>query len=257
MISKYILSFSFIVSLVGAPVVAQDNVINDVLPPVIMDVLTEPSILPDVKMHKNTHPEKILFTQLKLSKKQANVDGFSKVSPFVKQAQDIDKSAMILSEYNRISNAFNMHEEKDHIVVKVNLETDEYSSLQNLIVFDELDDKTFFKFKMYEENVGIVPEDVKKYSKLQLSKALAERMFQGLGGSSNVVAEFILKPVYADRKEPFMMGTSTFWMMFARVAEFRLWSDKDSEDAKLLWFHRSDWYSPEDNSNIGELFVKE
>jgi hypothetical protein len=124
-------------------------------------------------------------------------------------------------------------------------------------VFDELDDKTFFKFKMYDENVGIVPENIKKYSKLQLSKRLAERMFQGLGGSSNVVAEFILKQVYADRKEPFVMEETNFWMMFARVAEFRLWSDKDPEDAQLLWFNRSDWYSPEDNSNIGELFVKE
>ena len=239
------------------PTVAQDSVINDVLPPVVMDVLAEPAILPDVKMHKNTHPEKILFTQLKLSKEQANVDGFSKVSPFVQQAQDIDKSAMTLSEYNRISNAFNMHDEKDQIVVKVNLQTDEYSSLQNLIVFDELDDKTFFKFKMYDENVGIFPENIKKYSKLQLSKRLAERMFQGLGGSSNVVAEFILKPVYADRKEPFVMEETNFWMMFSRVAEFRLWSDKDPEDAQLLWFNRSDWYSPEGNSNIGELFVKE
>ncbi len=150
-----------------------------------------------------------------------------------------------------------MHDEKKHIVVKVELQTDEYSSLQNLIVFDELDDKTFFKFKMYGENVGIVPENVRKYSRLQLSKGLAERMFRELGGSSSVVAEFILKPVYADRKEPFVMNETNFWMMFARVAEFRLWSNKNPEKAKLLWFNRSDWYSPEDNSNIGELFVKE
>jgi hypothetical protein len=254
---KYIFSFLIFACFVSEQSYSQDGVITDVLPPVVMDILPESEILPDVKMQLKTHPEKIVFTQLKLSKTQPNVDGFAKISPFVQNAQDIDKSAMVLSEYNRIANTFNVHDEKAQIVVQAQLKTDEYSSLQNIIVFDELDDKTFFKFKMYGENVGIVPEDVRKYSKLQLSKARAERMFQTIGGAQEVVAEFILKPVYADRKEPFIMNEDKFWMMFARVAEFRLWSDQDPEKAQLLWFHRSDWYSPEDKSNIGGLFVQE
>lgn len=257
MILKHIFSFLILTLLVNGQAYSQDGVITDVLPPVVMNTLPESEILPDVKMQPRTHPEKILYTQLKLSRAQANIDHFAKVSPFVQQAQDIDKSAMVLSEYNRISNAFNLHNEKSQIVVQAKLKTDEYSSLQNLIVFDELDDKTFFRFKMYGENIGIVPENVKKYSQLQLSKARAERMFKAIGGEQSVVAEFVLKPVYADRKEPFVMDGKDFWMMFARVAEFRLWSSDEPENAQLLWFHRADWYSPEDKSNIGELFVQE
>ena len=209
------------------------------LHPIIKNVLPEAEILPDVRLQKKSHPEKILFTQLKLSKTQPNIDSYAQSSPYVQKAQDIDKQAVILSEYNRIGNSFNLHDEAENIVVHVSLEADEYSSLQNLIVFDELDEKTFFRFQMYNQNIGIVPEEIQKFSKLQLSKVRAERFFQAIEGSSDVVAELVLKPVYADRKESFEMDGAEFWLMFARIAEFRLWSDDNPDNAQLLWFYHT------------------
>jgi hypothetical protein len=247
--------FTIIVLLTPIFVNAQEP---EQLPPVIQtSAMAEAVMLPDVKMKTRTHPEKIIFTHYKLSKSKPNIDAMARISPFVEKAQEIDKAAMVFSEYNRIGNSFNLHNEKKMLVVHTSLETDEYSSLQNLIVFNELDPKTFFQFKMYNDAIGIVPEDIQKFSRLALSKERAERMFTALKGSGSVTAEFILQPVYADRTEPFMMNDTSHWLMFARIAEFRLWSNNRIDDAELLWFHRADWYSPRDTSNIGELFTQE
>lgn len=254
---QYLTGIAFLTMVSGSAHAQEQELINDVLPPIAVEVIAESEILPDVKMRNKTHPQKILFTQLKLSKTQPSIDAFAKVSPFVAKAKDMDRAAVEMVEHNRISNAFSLHNEKEEIAVQVALQTDEYSSLQNFIIFDELDEKTFFRFRMYDENVGIVPENIQNYSKLALSKERAERMFQSIGGAQRVIAEFILKPVYADRKEPFEMDGNDYWLMFARIAEFRLWSNDNPEKAKLLWYNRADWYSPEDKSNLGGLYVKE
>jgi len=239
---------------------AQDDVNDEpqVLPPVFKSVMPESEILPDVKLLGKTHPEKIVFTQIKLAKGTPNIDQFARNSPYVEQAQEIDKSAMILSEYNRIGNSYNLHDQNANIIVHAKLKTDEYSSLQDLIVFDELDDTTYFQYNMYGYNVGIVPEDVQKFGKLALSKARAENMFAAISSpGDDVIAEFMLKPVYADVTEPFEVNESNYWLMFARIAELRLWSNESPDNAQLLWYYRAPWYAPKDKSNINNLFVRE
>ena len=52
------------------------------------------------------------------------------------KAQDIDKSAVLFSEYNRIGNSFNLHDQTAPIVVSIGVKIDEYISLQNLLVLD-------------------------------------------------------------------------------------------------------------------------
>ena len=218
------------------------------------ELLAEASILPDVKIHTKTHPEKIVFTQIKLAKGKPDYDSFAKASPLVAKAQDIDKNAMALTEWNRISNSFNLHDEKAPIAVQTQIQADEYSSLQDMIIFDEFDKTSFFQFNAYGHHVGIVPEDMEKYSKLALSKLSAERFFRILGGSSSITAEFVLIPTYSDNKDPIVMNEKNIWLMFARVGEFRLWSQE--ENPQLLWYHRANWYAPQDNTNIQDLYAQ-
>ncbi len=218
------------------------------------NLLPESSILPDVKMMKRTHPEKIVFTQVKLAGDRADIDSFAKASPRVAKAQDIDKTAMALAEYNRIGNAYNMHDEKGMVVVHTQLRADEYSSLQDMIVFDEFDETSFFQFQYYGYNVGIVPEDIQKFSNLALSKTSAERFFRILNSDKDITAEFILIPSYSDTQQPLMMNEKMLWLMSARVGEFRLWSNE--ADPQLLWFHRAPWYSPKSDTDIGNLYTK-
>jgi hypothetical protein len=233
---------------------------NDTLPPVQglsnTQKISESSILPAVKQYRKTHPEKVIFTQIKLASDTVDVETFAKQSPFYQKAQDIDKSAVLFSEYNRIGNNFNLHDEKNPIIVHTRIRGDEYSSLQDLIVFDEFHDKTYFKFDMYGYNVGIVPEKIEKFSHLQLSKPRAEAFFEAISGSGEAIAEFVLIPTFADTKEPLKINDKDMWLMFARVAEFRLWNDS-IDNKRLLWFYRAPWYSPEDNENIEDLFIKE
>ena len=124
-----------------------------------------------------------------------------------------------------------------------------------MIIFDEFDETSFFQFKAYGHHVGIVPENAQKYSKLQLSKIAAERFFRILNGSNEVTAEFILIPTFSDNKQPIAINNNNIWLMFARVGEFRIWSRGD-DNPKLLWFHRAPWYSPQDNTNIQDLYSK-
>jgi hypothetical protein len=227
------------------------------LPEIRYDVKPEADFLPNVKLHTKTHPEKIVFSQIKLADGEADIDDFSKQSPFVKQAQDIDKSAMIISEYNRIANTYNLYDPESEIVVHTIVRADEYSNMQNIIVFDEFDEKTFFRFSMYGYNVGIVPENIADFSTLEISPERAQRMFSQIDPNGKVLAEFILKPTYADIREPFAFNNQNYWLMSARIAEFRIWSHSDPEKAMLLWYHRAPWYSPVNETNLEDLYTLE
>jgi len=221
----------------------------------IYNPMPEAEYLPDVHLNKKTHPEKIIFSQIKLSDDNPDLNSFAKNSPRVQKAQSIDKTAMEYSEYNRINSNYNMHDKNGIIVAHTYLKLDEYSSLQDMVVFDELDETTFFKFKSYGYNVGLVPEDIAKFSKLALSKPSAEHAFRQLGSNQVALAEFILKPIYADKKMPLMMNGEKLWLMFARIAEFRLWASGDEH--KLLWYYRAPWHNLNDNNQLNELFEPE
>lgn len=229
--------------------------------PVIPSAMPESAILPDVKTLEETHPERIVFTHYKLARTEPDFDAFAKTSPLVTAAQDIDKSAMIIAEYNRIRNIYSLHDEKAPIVIHTHLQVDEYSSLQDLIVFDELNGKTYFQIPFYDEKIAIVPKDIARFNRIKISKARADEMFKALSGSTSLAAEFILKPLYADRKEPFIHNDQEYWLMLADIAEVRLWApdsqDDADEDDTLVWYHRADWYKPEDKQNLGGLYSTE
>ena len=218
--------------------------------------MTEMELLPDLKISNKTNPEVVIFAQYKLAKAIPNIDEFAKSSPRVKKAQDIDKSAVTISEYNRMSNRYNLLNPKTPITVHTQLELDEYSSLQDLIVFDELNDKTYFNYPVYGENIAIVPKKIQRFNRINISKSNAEEMFKKLNGRQFVRAEFILLPEYADRKTPFTKDAIDHWLMLAQIAELRLWTP-DDKNPKLLWFYRNPSYNPKDNKALGNLYAKD
>ncbi len=248
----YFLFLTAILSFAISPIALATSKVP-VTPPQI-ERLPEAEFLPDVNMFRRSHPEKIIFSQIKLAGGEPDFDELAKASPFVHNAQEIDKSAMIFAEYNRIANNFSMHNETAPIVVKTRLAVDEYSSLQDMLVFDELDETAYFEFDYYGHSVGIVPEELSRFQHLALSKPSAERFFRITQNRRQVVAEFILIPSYADSKDPVLIGDKTYWLMAAKVAEFRLWNNDDPETAQLLWYHRAPWYSPKDDQQIDDLF---
>ena len=143
---KIFIIFAFLTGIfLSAPILAQQPAENQMfdMPSEMTDAtqtkaMPESEILPDVKKLHKTHPEKILFTHYKLAGVEPDFDHFAKISPLVKRAQEIDKSPMTYSEFNRIFNAFHLHDEKAPFVIQTKLNVDEYSSLQDLIVFDVL-----------------------------------------------------------------------------------------------------------------------
>lgn len=247
-----------ILVLSGQSALSQDSSASDGIAMAVPEVsepkqaVPEAEILPDVRGLKKTHPEKVVFTHYKLAKSEPDFDHFAKISPLVEQAQEIDKSAMIIAEYNRIRNAFSLHDEKAPFVIHTTLLVDEYSSLQNLIAFDELNEKTYFHVPFYGEKIAIVPKNIADFGRIKMSKQRANAMFEALGTSKELNAEFILKPVFADRKEPFVHNEESFWLMLADIAEIRLWAGTE-----LAWYYRADWYKPEDKQNLGNLYTEE
>jgi len=217
--------------------------------------LAEADILPDVRLFDRTHPEKIIFSQLKLASQTPNLDQFAKASPFVQNAQEIDKSAMIFAEYNRIGNNFNLHDVTTPVIIHTRVAIDEYSSLQNMLVLDEFDETTFFQFGFYDHAVGLVPDQIKNFRQLSLSATSADRFFRKLSGQNHAMAEFVLIPFFADGNDPLDIDGTPYWLMAARIAEFRLWTSDNPEKAELLWFYRAPNYTPVDNEKINDLFL--
>jgi len=242
----------------SAPILAQQSTadqspgsLSGVSDTLKIQAMPEPAMLPDVQKLRKIHPEKILFTHYKLSQKTPDFEHFAKTSPVVEKAQEIDKAAMTYSEYNRIYNAFHLHDEKEPFVIHTKLGVNQYSSLQDLIVFDELHEKTYFRIAFYGEDIAIVPKDIVNFSHIKISKPRANNMFKALSGSKALQAEFLLKPVYADRREPFVHDDKSYWLMLAELAEIRLWASDE-----LVWFYRSESYQPEDKSNLKDLYTE-
>jgi len=218
--------------------------------------LPEAEIFPAVKLQRKTHPEKIIFTHVKKGGLELDVDNFAKASPNYLKAKDIDKSAILFSEYTRLANNFGLHDQNSPIIVHTRVELDEYSSLQDLIKFDEFDEKTFFAYSIYNYAVGVIPENVKQFSALELSKKRADALFKSAGTDGRITAEFMLIPTLADTKNSMTINGQETWLLATRIAEFRLWGRNEGTDI-LLWFHRAPWYSPEDKGNINDLFIKD
>lgn len=227
----------------------------DTLPPVLNENFVEgQDILPDLRIRRKTHPENVLLSQYKLANTTPNIDDLIKQSPLIKKAEEIDKAAVALTEFNRISNSFNLRDPQQEIVVHTFLNLDQYSSMQNAIVFDELNDKTFFRFNMYGEHIGIVPDNIDYFSRIRVSPSRAEAIFQEMGSNKYVMAEFVLIPEYADRKEPLEIDGTPYWLMSAKIGELRLWSGSSPATAELLWFYQAPWYRPRNVSELDELY---
>lgn len=250
--------FSFIILLVSlTPVVAQDT--NDLDPAKHLkkaNPYPEADVLPDLQVHKKTNPETVIFTQYKLAEAAPDIDNFARLSPRVQMAQDIDKSAMTISEYNRMNNKYNLLNPKEPIVVHTSLRVDEYSSLQNIMVFDELNEKTYFNFPVYNENIAIIPDEVERFNTVKISKDRADSMFENVAVNGNLMAEFVLLPSYADRREPFVIEDTGYWLMLADIAEIRLWADTGSRP-KLVWYYRDAEYKPKDKDKLDTLYTND
>jgi hypothetical protein len=237
---------------------------TDVLPPVEiiqeqqakMQPVRGEQVLADLKLNPRSNPERILLAHYKLAKEEPDIGELAKLSPRVVNAQDIDKSAMAIAEYNRMNNRFNLMDAKDPLIIHTKLDLDEYSSLQNLLVFDELNDKTFFRYPVYGENIAIVPKDIAKFSRLFISKEQADNLFKHAAINGSVMAEFILNPEFADRREPFNYEDIDYWLMLASIVEIRLWAKTGGEDI-LVWHYRDPNYRPEDKKGLGGLYSKE
>lgn len=227
--------------------------ITDAVPTASSEPMPESGLPAEIKMKPVTHPEKIVFSQMKLGKTTPDFDEMARNSPIYLKAAEMDKAAVMLSEYNRLSNSFNVHNPEQDIVVHAKLRVDQYSSLQNLLVFDELDEKTFFRFQMYGMNIGIVPENIKQFQNIQISPSRANDMFNELRGNPEINAEFILRPTFADGKQPFNYNGNDFWLMFARIGEVRLWTSK-SPNAHFIWYYKAPWYTPIMQAGLDDLF---
>lgn len=255
---EYILIIALLMGTLSVRAHAQGTQnVDDILPPVINNSFIEGSdILPDVTMRVKTHPENVLLGQYKLAKTVPDFDTMIKQSPIVLETQEMDRAAVALTEFNRLSNSYNLRDSEQEIVVHTRLLLDEYSSMQNAMIFDELDDQTFFRFEIYGENIGVVPKDIETFSRLRIAPSNAAAMMEELGTQRDVFAEFILIPEFADRTKPLDIDETSLWLMSAKIGEMRLWSSPVPESAQLLWYYKAPWYAPRNVTELDDLFIQ-
>ena len=195
---------------------------------------------------KPTHPEKILLTFYKLAGLAPNFQDWAAKSPFLKGVSSQDDAKVIINrESNRLSQAFSATGGDSVMVVHTSVLFDEYSTLQERLHMSEFTPLTFFSFDMYGQSVAVVPKDITHFSDIKITRAQMDEML-AMAGGGKVTAEFILKPVVADAKTPFIREGRAYWLLLAEIAELRFWSE--GAQPKLLWMQRADWYKPQESS---------
>ncbi|NBX66746.1 MAG: hypothetical protein EBQ96_07110 [Proteobacteria bacterium] len=203
-----------------------------------------------LKQYQASHPEKFLLAFNKIAKLQPDFLEWAKKSPFLKDAKESDKDVIINRESNRLSQAFSAMTPDEALVVHVNIRFDDYSTLQEVLNLSEFTPKTFFSFSIYDQNVAVVPKDIAKFGTINMPKADMDEMLSKAQGS-DVKAEILLKPVVADARETFKIGSTPYWLLLSEIGEIRFWSDKP--EPQLLWMYRADWYKPKEDKALMDL----
>lgn len=221
------------------PVFAQDAPSTGALPLLML------------QQQEPTHPERILMAFHKLAGIIPNFDEWASKSPFLKNARG-QEDAITARENNRLRRLWGEYDAQTPIVVHINILLDEYSTIDDLLTVSEFTPQTFFSYKMYGENVAIVPRDIASLSKLGIPKSQMEEMLKK-ARSGQVTAELILKPAVADGKAPFVQNGASYWLLLAEIGEMRFWSAPGSSNPQLLWMYRADWYKPKEDSALMKL----
>lgn len=208
--------------------------------------------MPPVQKRLKTHSQDILFRFYKLSSIAPDFDTWTERSPKLAEAQEIDKKTVFINEFNRLKTSYLNYKDDDLITVHARLPFSKYSELQETLFLDQLSAQTFFGFTAYGENIAIVPKAIERFSKMRMTQTKHQSIKQLVGNTDDLIAEILLKPLYVDDQKPFVQEKTKYWLMLADIAEIRVW-DANQENT-LVWFHRSDWYEPEINNELLELY---
>lgn len=209
-------------------------------------------VLPKVVMTQSqaTHPEKLLLLYYKLSGKEPPLQAWVAQSPFLQGAIDSDKNVIMAREEARLKEVAAMQSPTDVINVHTKINLNNYSTLQGKLFLAEFNEKTFFNYSIYGENVAIVPQDIKNFSEIDIPKTQMEEILRK-NPRTEVTAEIILQPLHADKETPFVFENKNYWLLLARIAEIRFWSN--ATEPVLLWRYKADWYQPAGNKKLLEL----
>jgi hypothetical protein len=222
---------------------AKEEKIQDIIPQAGDQVLF-------LKNYEPTHPELILMAFNKVGNLNPDFLEWAKQSPFLKTAKDIDKDAIINREANRLTQVYQTVQPDEQLVVHAKISLDNYSTIQEFLTLNEFDSRTFFSYNIYGQNVAIVPKGMNDFHRIKFSKAEMENLLKK-ANTSQIEAEILLKPIYADVKAPFNRGGKDYWLLLADIGEIRFWTKKS--DPELLWMHRAEWFKPKEDKLLLDL----
>lgn len=201
-------------------------------------------------------PEEVGMIFHKMADKTPDFRQWANSSPRVKTAQVIDRNAIFIKEYNRMKSAYRSFEPGQVIPVHVDIDIAAYSDIQNLLVLDAFNERTYFSYNVYGSHYGIIPANIEQFHHMRLTP-IEYRGIRELTGSVNTVkAEILLIPRLADSEKPMVLNDKDHWLIMADIAEIRFWGPKHSTlpTQGLGWFYRSPDYTPEENNELMDLF---
>lgn len=207
-------------------------------------------------LQTQSHPEKVMIDYQKMINVEPDYVQLASVSPFLRDTKPMDMDAIKMREENRLRRAYAEADPKDDvIVVHTELPLTQYSTISETLLLPEFSGTTFFRYNAYGKNIALVPKDIGKFSKLEISK---DKMNEIIGKTQGgpVRAEIFLRPIAADGKEPLKEDTTDYWLLMGEIAEIRFWSLKTAPP-QVVWFYRAPWFKPEQDKKLLDLFAGE
>ncbi len=200
-----------------------------------------------------SHPEKILIDYQKMADVEPDYVHLASISPFLRNTKPMDADAIKMREENRLRRVYAEADPKnDIIVVHTELPLNQYSTISETLLLPQFSSTTFFRFAAYDKNIALVPKDIDKFAKLEISKQKMNEII-GVTNGGAVRAELFLRPIAADGREPLREGNVDYWLLMGEVAEIRFWSQ--TANPQVVWFYRAPWYKPQQDKKLLDLFA--
>ena len=201
-------------------------------------------------------PEQVGMIYFKMTEQEPDFRAWAMASPRVATAKIVDRNQTFISEYNRMKKAFRTFQPEDIITVHVELDISQYSDIQNLLVLDQFNERTYFSYNVYGTYYGIIPNGIEKFNLLRLTPMELRGIRELTGVQNTLNAEIVLIPRIADNEKPMTLNDRDHWLIMADIAEIRFWGGKDhpGPTGGLGWFYRAEGYEPEENDELMNLF---
>lgn len=215
--------------------------------------------------------EKVGFAFYQFANAEPDFDSWVENTEEYRKAKPVDKQKLMQTETQRLRNAFYHYIPDQDLIkfsvrAKVTVSNYYHRSQMEGVKTDvkiTLEDipENYFPFQLGDMWIAVVAQDLEKFLDQTMTGPQYREFAKKIGFDKRIYAlqevlniEFRLRPLSADGDEPIMLADIPMWLMLAEIGSMEAWMNVGNNQRQYVMEHFADWYIPEEQSKLMDLY---